>query len=301
MAQQSVIRTLFSRHSYKRCNQYSSLVLVHQSFIHKLSYDKQKNLNSIHHEAKQYTKKQFKSSPYRDEYLACTDRDEILNLVTKYQDSNDIVSHHIWAIQCLAALQEFKLCWNIFEQLSTSQQHLGAITTQLYTTMMWLSCYQHMAQSDKIRNDKLRRKKTCDKIFSLLSALRRNMNLTIDSDTITTVISSCSKLQQFGRGQGFWNKIHQSTDDAFANVTLNIDVYNAMFDLYSKSDQMNEAYDLSAKAEQYARYDHLTFAILINGAHKHGDMERAHRIFDESKAYLAPGKPSKDVYCAVMN
>ena len=189
--------------------------------------------------------------------------------------------------------------------------------------MMWVSIQHHLSQPDKIRNDKLRRKKTCDKIFSLLSALKNKVNLQIDCDTITTVISSCCKLQQFGRGEGFWKLVTSTNSDdsddgmnRIGAVELNIDAFNAMLDLYSKSDQMNEAYDLweGLMTDGNVRCNHLTFAILINGCHKHGDLVSAQKIFDESKEYLKscndsnesetdsnPSTPNKDVYCALMN
>lgn len=284
---------------------YYSLLRIHKYYIHKLSYDKQKNVNDLHHDSKQHLRKS-KSSPYLKEYNDCNSAKQIINLLEKYQDESDIIRHHIWAIQRLAAMKEFKLCWKIFDDFITEPRYLSSLTTQFYNTMIWLSCHQHMSQPDKIRNDRLRRKKTCDKIFSLLGALRTKSNLKIDCDTITAVLSSCTKLQQFGRGEGFWKTIHSNQYESFQDIELNIDCYNVMLNLYSKSDQMNEAYDLyeNLKLSNNVPFDHITFSTLISGCHKHGDMITAQKIFDEAKEYFidkTPNKPSKDVYCALMN
>ena len=278
---------------------------IQKLLIHRLSHDKQKNVNAIRNETKHHIWQQ-RDSPYYKEYINCQNSDEILNVLTKYEDRSDIIIHYIWAIQRLANLEQFKLCWKIFNDITTTHKYIPLLNTQLYTTMIWLSCHQHMSQPDKIRNDTLRRKKTCDKIFSILAALKTKVNLKVDNDVITTLISSCTKLQQFGRGEGFWKSLHSDKNGIFEDIELNIECYNAMLDLYSKSDQMNEAYDLyeSIKINENVQCDNCTFAILINGCHKHGDMQTAEKIFQESQKYFMDkngNKPTNDVYCALMN
>eukprot|EP01084_Bolivina_argentea_P114945 204525_1 len=290
-----------SRHCSKKYQYYGIIMHLNRSFVHKLSYDKQKNLNSIHNETKHISRQQLKNSPHYAQYNQCKNADEILTILSQNEDTDDIISHYILAIQKLASLQEFKLCWKMFSDITTEQKYLSLLTTNLYTTMMWLSCYQHLCQPDKIRNDSLRKKKTCDKIFSLLSAMKTKINLKLDCDTITTIISSCCKLQQFGRGEGFWKSIHN--DDTFNYIQLNIDVYNAMIDLYCKSDQMSETYHLYENIInlENVKCDNITFSTLINGAHKHADINTAQKLFNEAKEYLCPETPNADVYCALMN
>ena len=254
------------------------LISIQSSYIHKVCYDKQANLNELHDESK------LRHSPYFSEYNNCKSTNDVLHLIKQNEDSDYIISHYISALYRLAMLKEFKLCWTTFSEITTNQKYIPLITTQLYTTMMWISCYQHQTKSDGMRRSKLRQKMTCDKIFSILGAMKNKMHLEMDNDTISTLISSCCKLERYDRAEGFWKFILQQ------NVEINIAVYNAMFDLYSKSDQMNEAYDLyqNLKKNTNVRLDNASFSILINGSHKHGDREMAQKIFDEAVQYLHP-------------
>mmetsp|Transcript_31747 Transcript_31747/g.51374 ORF Transcript_31747/g.51374 Transcript_31747/m.51374 type:complete len:538 (-) Transcript_31747:34-1647(-) len=275
--------------------------------IHKLSYDKQKNVLSLHNDLK-HNIKLHKDRKYFTLYEQCASDTDILSLLEQHQDDPFIIDYYIMAFHRLAVLKRFKSAWTLWTELNTSRQHASMMSVQLYTTMMWLSVQHFLSQPDKLRNDKLRQKKTCDKIFSLLSALRHNSSLQLDSSVVCTVISSCTKLHQYGRGEGFWKSLHADNngDAALQSLQLSIHCYNVMLDLYSKSDQMSEAYELyeQLRVMQHVECNHITFSTLINGCHKHGDIRTAQQIFDDAKKYFAERgqrAPSLEVYCALMN
>ena len=248
-------------------------------------------------EFRYFNNKRHDNSPF----LSLKTSDEVLQKIEDFKQNGKLTcANFSQAIQSLAFMREFELCWGLFRNVKSYNKSLKYQATNKYdtrnfvldvsgyTTMIWLCVHQRQC-------NELSQQMSIDKVFQLYNDMLNN-DIKSDSYIITAIMSACCKLNEYDKGISFMNDIKNSND---VNIVFDTSIYNGIINLYvSKSDMINGMIHYEEMIKNKITCDDVTYATLINGCNKINDIKNAEWLFRQS---LDNNMTNQYIYGAILN